>query len=942
MKEVLFFAWSGVLFFVSTRTHFSLGWTSKKCVLAEHATYLDRLPDCYSWPSFQNKTLFARCGNIAALPEDLSDVPRDILAMCVTGSVSTIHRNALCRFQALQYLYLEVEVQTVLPGAFHGLPHLQNLTILYDPLSFQCKNISFAQDVFLNLTSLKTLTLNNICINHIGQVDLPPSVQLQELSLQYDNINDFSMVFSVFRGMQSVHRLDLRNNYIEIVQMKLGFKQWDNIPAIFELDLSENPVSKLSPDAFSRMGLRSLILSPPPLLLNDLLHCGAGTLDNLFLRFVKKETPSTINMCYIASRFKLVSFAVTYSDLEQLSGEGLSECGSLETLDLSSNNLKYLANDILYKIPHLRVLILSQNTDLKLDLCPLSYEKLHFYSGLQVLHFSFNNVSSIKNKQFACMAHLLVLDLNSNRIETIEPLGFFGLLHLKHLDLHDNNLKLLDSLILQPVPNLLTLDIKGNSFKKLEGDQWGELKSLKEFTLDTNIMYLIPENFPHLTVLTWTLSDYIHIKSKSDISLSSVKIVTLIGLYINIDTPKGLLFQNTTELFIAFNAGIISMYQPISFYQMCPIVEKLFYSHFIGAGYYSELNFSNLIYLKYLEVWNLYSAMYNSTYNPEFLFQNLPSLQCLILENSGLKYLTFGMFQSMISLRVFVTRNDAFATLDNGVQRLFPKLKYWYLEDVTFPCNCDNTWFYTWAASTPQTFVTNFSNLICIQERTKLNFLIFLHESCEQEIEFMLFLLTSIFLLFFTSVTLLYKTCSSHFLSLMYIFYAWLNRIRGRKGKPVKYEFDAFVSYSSSDQGWILQHLIPNLEEKGPPFFKLCLHNRDFEVGKDIVDNIADSIYRSRKTICVISHNYLRSEWCSLEMRMATYRLLAEQEDVLILVFLEHVSKYQLSAYHRLAKMVKKKTYIAWPDGNEDKQMVFWENMRKAIEKTKVEDIVNC
>ncbi|XP_078507018.1 toll-like receptor 12 [Lissotriton helveticus] len=834
-----------------------------------------------------------------------------------------------------------MEVQTVLPGAFHGLPHLQNLTILNDPLTPKCKNISLAQDVFLNLTSLKTLTLNNICITHIGQVDLPPSVQLQELSLQYDNINDLSMVFSVFRGMQSVHRLDLSSNDIEIVRMKLGFKQWDNIPAIFELDLSENPVSKLSPDAFSRMGLRSLILSPPPLLLNDLLHCGAGTLDNLFLRFVKKETPSTINMCYIASRFKLLSFAVTNSDLEQLSGKDLFECGSLETLDLRRNHLKYLASDILYKISHLRVLILSQITDLKLDLCPLSYEKMHFYSGLQVLDFSFNNVSFVKNKQFACMAHLLVLDLNSNRIETIETLGFFGLLHLKHLDLHGNKLKHLDSLILEPVPNLLTLDISENSFETFEGYQWGEQKSLKELTLETNMMYVIPENFPQLTVLTCKASEYIDIKSKSVIALSSVKIVSLRAFFIIINTPNAFLFHNTTELNIYYNSDISSMGKQISFYQMCPVLEKLFYNHFIGGGYYSALNFSNLIYLKYLEVWNLYSAMDNPIYNSEFIFQNLTSLQFLILQNSGLKYLTFGMFQSMVSLRVFVNRNDAFATLDNGLQRLFPKLKYWYLEDVTFPCNCDNTWFYTWAASTPQTFVTNFSNLICIQERTKLNFLIFLRKSCEQEIEFMLFLLTFIFLLFFISVTSLYKICSSHFLSLMYIFYAWLNRIRGRKGKPVKYEFDAFVSYSSSDQGWILQHLIPNLEEKGPPFFKLCLHNRDFEVGKDIVDNIADSIYRSRKTICVISHNYLRSEWGSLEMRMATYRLLAEQEDVLILVFLEHVSKYQLSAYHRLAKMVKKKTYIAWPDRNEDKQMVFWENMRKAIEKNKVEDIVN-
>lgn len=174
----------------------------------------------------------------------------------------------------------------------------------------------------------------------------------------------------------------------------------------------------------------------------------------------------------------------------------------------------------------------------------------------------------------------------------------------------------------------------------------------------------------------------------------------------------------------------------------------------------------------------------------------------------------------------------------------------------------------------------------------------------------------------------------------MYIIQARLHRLMGmRGGGHVTYAYYVFVSYVSLDQDWILQHLIPNLEEKRPPFLKLCLHNRDFEVGKDIVDNIVDSIYKSRKTICVISHSYLRSDWCSLEMWLATYRLLAEHKDVLVLVFLQHISRYQLSAYHRLAKMVKKQTYKVWAEEDVDEQIAFWERTRRATEKTNNEDI---
>lgn len=144
--------------------------------------------------------------------------------------------------------------------------------------------------------------------------------------------------------------------------------------------------------------------------------------------------------------------------------------------------------------------------------------------------------------------------------------------------------------------------------------------------------------------------------------------------------------------------------------------------------------------------------------------------------------------------------------------------------------------------------------------------------------------------------------------------------------------FDEVIA-RTKDEFWVVSELLPNLEQKGPPFLKLCLHNRDFEVGKDIVDNIVDSIYSSRKTICVITHHYLRSEWCSLEMRMVTYRLLAESQDRLILVFLERICTHEISVYHRLAKVIKKKTYIEWPE-RENEQVLFWERLKLAVLKS--------
>ncbi|CAM4600541.1 unnamed protein product [Caretta caretta] len=143
-----------------------------------------------------------------------------------------------------------------------------------------------------------------------------------------------------------------------------------------------------------------------------------------------------------------------------------------------------------------------------------------------------------------------------------------------------------------------------------------------------------------------------------------------------------------------------------------------------------------------------------------------------------------------------------------------------------------------------------------------------------------------------------------------------------------KYEYDAFVSYNTHDQEWVINELLPTLEDKY--HWRLCLHHRDFEPGKCILKNIVENIYASRKTICVITHHYLESEWCSKEMQVASFRLFDEHMDALVLIFVEHIPSDSLSPYHRMRKLVKKKTYLTWP--REEKEIpLFWHKLNMAL-----------
>ncbi|CAL8239124.1 toll-like receptor 13 isoform X2 [Gadus morhua] len=97
------------------------------------------------------------------------------------------------------------------------------------------------------------------------------------------------------------------------------------------------------------------------------------------------------------------------------------------------------------------------------------------------------------------------------------------------------------------------------------------------------------------------------------------------------------------------------------------------------------------------------------------------------------------------------------------------------------------------------------------------------------------------------------------------------------------------------------------------------------------MENITDAIYGSRKTICVVSRDYLESEWCSREIQVASFRLFDEQKDVLILVFLEEIPMQQLSPYYRMRWLLKRQTYLSWSHALAHPNL-FWEKLRQALE----------
>lgn len=146
--------------------------------------------------------------------------------------------------------------------------------------------------------------------------------------------------------------------------------------------------------------------------------------------------------------------------------------------------------------------------------------------------------------------------------------------------------------------------------------------------------------------------------------------------------------------------------------------------------------------------------------------------------------------------------------------------------------------------------------------------------------------------------------------------------------------WDAFVSYRSipQDESFIVHTLRPKLEEELG--FKLCLHFRDFIPGATISDNIIRAVKESRRTILVISPDYIQSEWTKLEYEVAQQEMLKRKQRI-IPVLLDDISQSKSSMDPTLKNILSAVTYLEWPNDSSDekKNEKFWKRLQLSLPK---------
>ena len=247
-------------------------------------------------------------------------------------------------------------------------------------------------------------------------------------------------------------------------------------------------------------------------------------------------------------------------------------------------------------------------------------------------------------------------------------------------------------------------------------------------------------------------------------------------------------------------------------------------------------------------------------------------------------------------------------------------------------CTCEVKKFVQWVHSANIEFV-NFHNYTCIDEHTReVPFHMVnpkhMHLAClGKDFYIGVGVGSGIFLSIIIAgfIIMIYKKrwC------IRYHYYIAKSMLANSRNQAVmtEYQYDLFISHNRHDKEWIEEILQPMLEDEH--HIKLCLHERDFELGEPITEQIIGSIENSRKTLLVLSPHFVQSNWCMFEMDMAQSKLFTKGQDVLLLAILKPLDNVEISK--TLRALLEKKTYVEWSD-NPFGQKLFWAKLIKALE----------
>lgn len=688
---------------------------------------------------------------------------------------------------------------------------------------------------------------------------------------------------------------------------------------------------------------------------------------------------------------KLKELSISYNtNLRILRRGSFDGLVNLERLILIKNAFNKLAEltPVLTSLPKLYKLELNENVftqienndflplqnsslyELNLVLCQIEYIEPKAFNPLKNLTilrvgenlFSVPTISQAIEEMITAHVPLKSLNLYSiglKKNNSRQLLDIIAKSNICHLCLAKNQIDVINSETFPSMPNIQILDLREVLTSNITTNAFVGLPNLRSLFLGENKLNSLPDGLllKQLTCLDLQKTSNGRLSS-TYFSLHGPKFNNMKSLQrLNLSFSKINALYNTSFLglknlkFLALKSSTIKAIQNNSFAQL------------------SNLEFLNLENNPFV------------TYHPELLqnklFTGLDNLEVLLLGGCDIKYLNSNTFKSLKNLKHLGLERNKLTTLPNidalinleivdlsqniirpwnlavfrhnrqltdlrisgnkltqltpAMIKDFNNLTYLDLTENFFTCDCFS------GNSNKIIDLIKYQNISCAFPDSSLTLIEFLENNTDCQ-NILILVLPTVFVIFCLICTIF----GLYYFRWHWRYWLFLTRLHLSRNRKIRntnikgcgnYFYDAFVSYSSEDRNFVIK--LVTMLENYPPYIKLCVYERDFEVGTMISENVLESVAKSRKTLLIISNSYAKSLWCRWESQIAEHHRLFFQnengeyvDNSLILIKLGPVNETYMTP--TLRYLLKTRIYLQWSE-DENKQSVFWEKLRNAL-----------
>lgn len=356
------------------------------------------------------------------------------------------------------------------------------------------RNIELPQRLLCSLPHLQVL---NISSNELPSLRREESCVAQQLLIVDLSRNRLTNIEQFLRGIPAIRQISVAYNSIAELDLSLAtpfLQQLDaeanrivdltSLPGtVVHVNLAGNALKRV-PDAVAELASlvalnvsrneieagNSSVFSSPEL---EMLDASYNKLDSLPVEWLQK------------CEKRIAHLHLEHNSIEQLTGGVLANATNLQTLDLSSNQLRVFRDEVLPENSKIGNLRLSNNSlellepsslsGLKLESLDLSHNKLTEVPAaigkveqLKKVDLSHNRIAKVYQYVLNKIKQLHTVDLSNNQLQSIGPYIFSDSSELHSLDVSNNEISLLFKDAFARCPKLRKISMKMNKIKSLD------------------------------------------------------------------------------------------------------------------------------------------------------------------------------------------------------------------------------------------------------------------------------------------------------------------------------------------------------------------------------------------------------------------------------------------------------------------------------------------